>query len=457
MYTTSRPAKSSIGGPAFDDSEEEVDVNIEQDASQEFDDTDVDADDDDNGDEDDDDEPVCKRYTAKAVCHGLSRKYDEDEYLLGNYLDKEAARKKVLKFKDWVREQLPKCRPELELDTYTESTRGTKRTFEQKFVFGDDEDVVCRAWFDEELYNPSEEAYQRAKVYRACQPTPLWYVNWERTIAPYEEPEEDEGLEDESMKGSDSSNALETEEDSEEDASRSETLGVEQIIKTESAHEKDTDEIATESSQRNDGLVSSDSPMEFPTISSAATLIPEADDSIKDQPISNGDLSDKVDVDSPIIEEEIDDLFSGEPEEVSVPADQPTPSSDQLASPEPSSRQQSTQANPIPNHVSPETTIIRPTFDQLRHYTTRSLANRHAKDVFMRWFMERLPGSENQAYISLEDESMEEDLRAIGDRSCWERKEEFYRADESVPGGQARVMDRLRVWVAETKAYGPRN
>lgn len=452
-----RSARLPAGASISDESDEEMDYDIEQESSQEFDDANIDTDDDDGGDDGDESEPMCKRYVAKAACYGVSKTLDADEYLLGNYLNKEAARKKVFEFKDWIREQLPKCRPELDLDIYTESTSGTKGTFEQKVVFGNGADVVCRAWFDEELYNPSEEAYQKAKVYRACQPTTLWFVNWERTIGPYKEPAEDEGFIDESTNESDSLNALENEEGSGEDADTSESTGTQQDTTPESVHEADTEDISTELNQLNDDLVSSDSPVKSSTMSSAATLVPETDDNTKDQPTLDADTNDKIDDDSPIIEEDLDDLFSGEPEDVPVSAEQPTPPLLEPSSPESPSSEPSAQPDSTPYPASRQTTIIRPTPEQLRHYTTRSLANRHAKEVFMRWFIERLPGLENQAYISLEDRSVEEELMSLGDRSCWEREEEFYRIDDSVPGGEAKLIDRLRVWVTETKASGPRN
>lgn len=457
MYAASvKQATASVVAAESEDSEEEAGYDIDQESSQEFDDSDIDAEDDDNpDDEDSDNGPVCRRYVAKAICHGISKKLDEDEHLLGNYLEKGAAREKVHEFMRTIKKVVSECHPELESDTIKESMSETKRSFEQKVVFGDGEDVVCRAWFVEELHSPSEEAYKKAKVYRACKPTSIWFVDWERTIAPYEEPEEDEESEDKSMEERGSSITLGNEDSPGEDASVSESASVKQTIHPESDHDMDAQQIFTEPNQSNEDLVSPDSPVESPLSSSAATLVPEASDNTKDHLMPDAKTPAEIEIDNAIVDEDMDDLFGGELDPICNPTDLPTASSSETSPTELLSQQPSTHPSPI--LTSRQTTTTRPTPDQLRFFTTRSLANRHAKDVFMHWFIERLPGNGNLDYIAGEDDSMEEQLKEKGDQSCWEREEEFYRPDENVPGGEVKVTDRLRVWVREGKCSGPNN
>lgn len=108
--------------------------------------------------------------------------------------------------------------------------------------------------------------------------------------------------------------------------------------------------------------------------------------------------------------------------------------------------------------------ITRVQWEPLRLFTTIAAANRHAKDVFMRWFMDHLRGSENFGYILLEEQSVEDQLESYGNTTMWEREEEFDVYEDSGDTeedivGERRLIenDRFRVWVTEKDVSGPAN
>ncbi|MBA7489647.1 hypothetical protein ES702_00181 [subsurface metagenome] len=447
-----------------EDSGEEADHGIDQEPSQEFDDSDID-----DPDDDEEIERVCRRYIVKGVCNGVSRALDEDQHLLGKYLNKDNAREKIHEFIDWTKQQVRRFHPELEIDTFKDSTSETKGSVERQIVFGDGEDIVCRAWFDEELYTPSEEAYQKAKVYRACRPTVNWVVQWKRTITPYEELEEDDESDDESMEESNTSNTVENEDSSGEDTSEPENSSVKQLSDPKGDQDAVMEHVSAEVSQFNDGPVDSDSPIEASGCSSEATLVSESNNDDKDCVMAGADANINADADVDVdlhtdttADDGIEDLFSGEPDELDKSDEtepiepinsstKPSPVATPKASPEPQPRQPSAQPGPPP---APRQPIITETsIEQMRLWSTRSLANRHAKEIFMHWLKDRLPGWNNVDYLKERDESIEEELRAMGDRSSWKREEECFDTDKD----KAKVVDCLSIEVVKKKCYGPNN
>lgn len=90
--------------------------------------------------------------------------------------------------------------------------------------------------------------------------------------------------------------------------------------------------------------------------------------------------------------------------------------------------------------------------DEIAHFTTSILANRHAKDIYMAWHSTFLPGVQNEGYRRLEDEAMEQNLERLGSFGLFSREESFQRVEE---GG--RVEETFKVYVRTIEVMGPRN
>lgn len=91
------------------------------------------------------------------------------------------------------------------------------------------------------------------------------------------------------------------------------------------------------------------------------------------------------------------------------------------------------------------------TGDQVRTYTTVSLANRHAKKVFMAWYVKALSGEENVLYLAQQDAEFEDELRESGDDHKWDHEDECLVTNED----GTRQMERMHVWVRPVPRYGP--
>ncbi|KAI1625391.1 hypothetical protein EDD37DRAFT_384864 [Exophiala viscosa] len=98
----------------------------------------------------------------------------------------------------------------------------------------------------------------------------------------------------------------------------------------------------------------------------------------------------------------------------------------------------------------PETTTI--PNNEIAHFTTSILANRHAKDIYMAWHSQFLPGIQNEGYRRLEDEAMEEDLERLGSFGLFSREESFQRVEVG-----RRVEEKFKVCVRTIEVMGPTN
>ncbi|KIW76553.1 hypothetical protein Z517_08997 [Fonsecaea pedrosoi CBS 271.37] len=102
--------------------------------------------------------------------------------------------------------------------------------------------------------------------------------------------------------------------------------------------------------------------------------------------------------------------------------------------------------------------------DEIEHFTTPILANRHAKAVYLEWHNTFLPGWQDEGYRRLEEESMEQYLETLGDWGLFVREESFERVEKGGGrggrgghGGQRRVEEKIRVWVKKIAVKGPGN
>ncbi|OAL36641.1 hypothetical protein AYO20_03973 [Fonsecaea nubica] len=96
--------------------------------------------------------------------------------------------------------------------------------------------------------------------------------------------------------------------------------------------------------------------------------------------------------------------------------------------------------------------------DEIEHFTTPILANRHAKAVYLEWHNTFLPGWQDEGYRRLEEESMEQYLETLGDWGHFVREESFERVEkDGRHGGQRRVEEKIRVWVKKIAVKGPGN
>ncbi|EXJ82720.1 hypothetical protein A1O3_06534 [Capronia epimyces CBS 606.96] len=93
--------------------------------------------------------------------------------------------------------------------------------------------------------------------------------------------------------------------------------------------------------------------------------------------------------------------------------------------------------------------------NEIQYFTTPVLANRHAKNIYMAWHATFLPGWRNEGYRRLEDDAVEQQLKALGSWGLWSREESFERAGEG--SANARVEEKFKVWVRRIEVFGPGN
>lgn len=125
--------------------------------------------------------PECYRYLVYSHIHGHPSM--NGQHLIDRFLNRAKAIKEVLKVAPQVRKDI------LNLDSnapqeYTVTLKQNETEYEQQLAMGEDGDVGCRTWIERERYNPSEEAYNNAKVKEACRGPDIWSVDWEKTISP---------------------------------------------------------------------------------------------------------------------------------------------------------------------------------------------------------------------------------------------------------------------------------
>ncbi|KIX96516.1 uncharacterized protein Z520_07782 [Fonsecaea multimorphosa CBS 102226] len=114
------------------------------------------------------------------------------------------------------------------------------------------------------------------------------------------------------------------------------------------------------------------------------------------------------------------------------------------------------KANSTSQATAPVTTTIPQ--DEIQHFTTPILANRHAKAVYLTWHNTFLPGWQNEGYRQLESDSMEEYLETLGSWGLFFREESFERAEVDEGGGPGRrVEEKFKVWVKKIAVSGPGN
>ncbi|KIV83587.1 hypothetical protein PV11_05601 [Exophiala sideris] len=90
--------------------------------------------------------------------------------------------------------------------------------------------------------------------------------------------------------------------------------------------------------------------------------------------------------------------------------------------------------------------------NEIAYFTSSILANRYAKDIYMAWHYQFLPGVQNEGYRRLEDEAMEEDLERLGSFGLFSREESF----QLVEHGR-RVEEKFKVCVRTIEVMGPTN
>ena len=418
---------------------------IEVESSHEFDDSDLDEETEAEAEEEEneDGQPVCKRYIVKASITGISLQHDNDMHLIGRFLSRKKAVKKVLEIAPWMTEEYVRRNPDAQ-SPCSISLRDGQGVYEQCMTLGHSEEAACRTWIEEEMYNPSEEAYEKAKVYRACQPQEAWFVDWEGTIQPVVAEDEDD--QDQEMQ-----EAVEVEEQ-ESARNISESTPPSDAVEQQEFTSASIDIVVepslgtlmiSDTEEHQDSRI-----MHTNDVTASST-----------EPITTSDTEEHQDSTSPVTHASIgpspsvlsknsddnDDLFGPDPSPESHPSALPnTP---------PTVTSEERPSSPAPSDKPEGLTVTRATGDHFRIFSSLALANRHAKDVFMRWFIDHLRGPGNLGYIQGEDESMEEQLKRIGDRAAWSRKEQFdVRGDDGVVR-----RDCFRVWVRKAKSSGPAN
>jgi len=380
-------------------------------SSHEFDDSDTDIEDEDETTEegkDEDDQPVCRRYVVKSLVVGVSPKWDHDECVIGSFLSRKRAIKKVLEVAPRVQKAYLRRNPDSDVGPFSICLEEDGFEYEQQMKLGPNQDAGCRTWIEEETYNPSEEAYEYAKVYKACQPPKTWFVDWEKIVKPVRENEDDET------------------EDVAEGGERGLTAS-----SAEPAVTTPTDE-PREHSMANTGDGSDSS---IPTPGTPLSNQVEHQEHLDS---SNRTTEEVTTAEPQSSTTEDDDLFGPDTAQSPFPSSPPTSISG---------------TNEIPKRGSSQIITTRATGESFRIFHCLAHANRHAKRVFMHWFVTHLPGPVNHRYINGEEESMEEELKRIGNRACWAKQESVVRWTED----GVRVRESFRVWVARAKYSGPTN
>ena len=107
-----------------------------------------------------------------------------------------------------------------------------------------------------------------------------------------------------------------------------------------------------------------------------------------------------------------------------------------------------------PSQSDIEIAFTRANGDHFRIFHCLADANRHAKEVFMQWFMSNLKGFNNHDFIASRDEEIEDELEAIGNRSLWARGEDLAVAQHE--DGRP-INEHFRVFVRQATGSGPSN
>lgn len=408
-----RKLEVAVAAPDSDECSLELveDDLVEVESSHEFDDSDIDAEDEDETAEegkDQDDQPVCRRYIVKSFVTGVSPKRDHDECVIGRFLSRKKAIKKVLEVAPGVQMAYVQRNPDSDAGPFSICLEENGFEYEQKMNLGPNQDVGCRTWIEEETYNPSEEAYEYAKVYKACQPPKTWFVDWEKIVKPVQENEDDEM------------------EDAEEAEKPDLTASSAEPAVTTPTDEPREHIVA----KTGNGSTSSTPTPGTPPSSQTEHREHQVSSSPTTQGVTTSQPQSSINED--------DDLFGPDPAQSPLPSSPPTSVSG---------------TNESPKQASSQITTTRATGESFRIFHCLAHANRHAKEIFMQWFVTHLPGPANHHYINGEEEGMEEELKRIGNRACWAKHESGVRWTED----GVRVRESFRVWVARAKYSGPTN
>ena len=172
------------------------DCQVEVESEHEFDDSDLEVDTEEaaSDEEGNEEQPQCKRYIVKTSIAGLRPDHEGEVHLLGNFLQRKKAIKKVRDVAPWFKAQMQLHHPENAIDAGCSIVLNDNGIdYEQQVNLG--ETAACRTWIETELYNPSVEAYENAKIQRACQIPDAWFIDWSKTVEPIEEDTVEEATE----------------------------------------------------------------------------------------------------------------------------------------------------------------------------------------------------------------------------------------------------------------------
>jgi len=163
-----------------------IDADVDLMSDPEFEDSDLDDEErqEGEGEGDDSDKPQCWRYNIMLLeCSGITTELEAHEVIQGAYLNYDKAKMAVEKL-------VTKCRHDYKTnyDTATDRYWNTRieednEKYDLVMTHVDNDAVGCHFRIEKKLYNPSAEAYEKAKVREACRPIEAWFVDWVKTIS----------------------------------------------------------------------------------------------------------------------------------------------------------------------------------------------------------------------------------------------------------------------------------
>ncbi|KAJ9662168.1 hypothetical protein H2198_001519 [Neophaeococcomyces mojaviensis] len=459
-----------------------ADGDIDVTSEREFEDSDIDVDEDQEGeiDEVENNHCQCWRYTVRLTeCVGFVPDLAGYESEQGSFLSytkaKASVEKHVAEMRRWYKDKHKTAS-----DRYWNTeTKEDDRTYEFVMTKSDNSGVGCRFLIEGELYHPSADAFEKARVRDACQPINAWFVDWERTIGVASNQVEDSesgGSANAGAQHSVADEAVEEQQDEEptdagDDGDRDDKRTPQPEPQPES-----TSVSAPENDRNNDNLIEDQS-----VSASGLQSVPPSDEQAP-TPNDNTNQDDQISASAPATSNKYDDdndedsLFGSEPDfqtltleptpPTSTSSNQQSPSSPPPPAPPPTCELSKTTL-PLSQPPPPSTTplaeptqsavpspiITRATGDELCIFSSLAHANRHAADLFTEWFRIHFPDPQNHSLLKTTEDDIENELQMAQGTGEWSREEIIlFEREDGVE-----MEDKYKVWVRKARSVGPRN
>lgn len=434
----------------------------------------------------------CWQYTVSMTRQSVSQTGDLEDELVGTFIDRHrAVNRAITAVESFEAEQIEQY-PEL-LDVKRScSEESDDKGWEKQVTFDTVPPVGCRVVIEKFGVNPSESAYQNAKVRKACGGTCIYLVDYEKRT----------------IKQSNSTEDIEADKIQEPGVVAGLSSQQDQNLGTdgEMPNDKDDDSLFGDSEQTSELLIQNNEQQDtvqqllivkHESQSSAGQIFGGqvnrpcnssqsvgGDEPMKDEqhgehigqgqamPSTEADETQKddrhtvsfkaalsQDTDSEMVSTLDEDLQGGQSQESKRTTESSTSdtSMTDTAEEEQCTTEDEDEAASQPDDdddvemTDPNTTVVRCNGDKMQYFTCLAMANRCAKEILMKW-LRHFP-SNNEEYIQAQDMQFEEELQRVKDFSVWSGRDSCtYEIEDGTE-----YTEHFRVWVKKVRAHGPAN